>query len=264
MSIKTMALAVTLASCTIVGLGAASASAGVTPSPSDSPSPCVTHFSQTNGPDGRGIDCNTPPPRPVQQCAPVRPTFFAPTATPSDEVSPTDATLSAYHGTPTPVPTRPVVNPLRCSPEQFRIWHADIGSRSLLNLVIASGPVFGTGSDRQIADTRNVFDLPGTFRSVNVRHTGIAGATWTVNLPTCTVDVTENGVWRFAGGTGLFNRAIGNGVFNLSGQWKFGNVRTPRGPVCALAFVRGNPLLSSRVNPISDSFSVVGVGLARR
>lgn len=248
MSVKTMALAVTLASCTIVGLGAASASAGVTPSPSAS----YTH--------------TPPPPRPTPQQCDARPvTFFTPAASPSDEVSPTDATLSAYHGTPTPVPTRPVVNPLRCSPEQFRIWHADVGSTSLLNRVIATGPVFGLfGSDRQLNDTNNVFDLPNAFRSVNVRHTGIAGASFTVNLPTCTVDVTENGVWRFRGGTGLFRNAVGNGVFNLSGQWKFGNVRTPRGPVCALAFVRGNPLLSPRVNPISDSFSVVGVGLARR
>lgn len=151
-------------------------------------------------------------------------------------------------------------------PEQFRIFHADAGRTSLLNLVIASGPVFGTGSDRQLADTRNVFNLPGALRSVNVRHTGIGAATFTTNLPTCTISLSENGVWRFRGGTGLFRRAAGNGVFALTGQWKFGNVRTPRGPVCALRFVRPgvNPLLVRGLRSISDSFSVVGVGLARR
>jgi hypothetical protein len=225
-----------------------------------------------------------------RQCAPAPTTFFTPSqGLPSDEASPDQGLPSAEPSVDQGLPSdeaspshpvahpsvTPTVNPLptRCQPEQFRIFHADLGAGpgqpgnvSLLNLAIASGPVFGMGSDRQIADTRNVLSLPSIFRSVNVRHTGIGAATVTRNLPTCSITVTENGIWRFNGGRGLFRNAIGNGVFNLTGQWKFGNVRTPRGPVCSLALLRPgvNPLLVRGLHSISDSFSVVGVGVAAR
>ena len=88
--------------------------------------------------------------------------------------------------------------------------------------------------------------LPGLFRSVNVRHTGIGAAVVTRNLPTCSITVAENGIWRFAGGTGLFRNAIGNGVFNLTGQWA-GNVRTPRSGCSLALFVRA----STRCRPRS-------------
>ena len=193
MSIKlNVALAVAAASCMTVGLGAASASAGVTPSPS----PSYTHT-------------QSPPPRPVpQSCDRTgRPITFAPTVNPND-VSPTDGLSSQPDlRTVTPSPTYthtqtppPVVNPLRCTPEQFVAQITALGSTVVQNRVIANGPVFGTGSLDLPAQT-NTFDralLPVFGRSVNIRHTGILPGAVSVNLPLCAVSVNELGVWRFS------------------------------------------------------------------
>lgn len=254
MSIKlNVALAVAAASCMTVGLGAASASAGVTPSPS----PSYTHT-------------QSPPPRPVpQSCDRTgRPITFAPTVNPND-VSPTDGLSSQPDlRTVTPSPTYthtqtppPVVNPLRCTPEQFVAQITALGSTVVQNRVIANGPVFGTGSLDLPAQT-NTFDralLPVFGRSVNIRHTGILPGAVSVNLPLCAVTVNELGVWRFNRGQGLFRNAVGNGNFLLTGQWVFPNVRG----ICSLRFIRGNPLLS-RVTPRYTNIQVWATGLARR
>ena len=252
MSIRTKALAVAGASCMMIGLGAGAASAGVTPSPS----PSVSHTF-------------TPPPRPVpQSCDRVRPITFAPTVNPSDEVSPTDGLSSqpdlrtvspspTYTHTQTPPP---VVNPLRCTPEQFVAQVTALGSTVVQNRVIANGPVFGTGSLDLPAQT-NTFDralLPVFGRSVNIRHTGIAFPV--INLPLCAVSVNQLGLWRFNGGQGLFRHAIGNGTFLLTGQWVFPVIRG----VCSLRFLSGNPLLQNRIQPRYTNIQVWATGLARR
>jgi hypothetical protein len=245
MSIKlNVALAVAAASCMTVGLGAASASAGVTPSPS----PSFTHTF-------------TPPPRPVPQTCNQRPITFTPTDTPTDQGSP--IALSAWHGnTPTPEPTRPVVNPLRCSPEQFVLQQTTVGNVVTQNRVIANGPVFGTGSDDLGVQTNTFsrFSLPGLLRRVNVPHTGIAFPS--VNLALCVASVNQLGVWRFAGGPvgSLFRNSIGNGTYLLTGQWVFPTIRG----VCSLRLIRGNPILQNRIQPRYSNIQVWATGLARR
>lgn len=243
MSIKTNALAVTLASCTMLGLGATAAFAGVTPTPT--------------------VTRTVPPPRPVQQCDQGgRPITFTPTVNPNpdNQVSPTDeVSTAAYRGHPTPGPT---VNPQqRCTPEAFVAQITALGSTVVQNRVIANGPVFGTGSLDLPAQT-NVFDralLPVFGRSVNIRHTGILPGDVNVNLPLCAVTVNKVGLWRFAGGQGLFRNARGNGNFLLTGQWVFPNFRG----ICSLRFIRGNPLLS-RITPRYTNIQVWATGLARR
>ena len=75
------------------------------------------------------------------------------------------------------------------------------------NRVIATGPVFGTGSLDLAAQTNTFdrFNLPGFFRSVNVPHTGLSLPS--VNLRLCTASVVQVGLWRFNRGTGLFRNA---------------------------------------------------------
>ena len=217
----------------VVTLGAGTAFAGVTPTPT----PTFTR---------------TPPPVPApQSCAPTRPITFAPIASPADGLQP-----AARHDHPTPPP---VVNP-QCSPEQFVAQITALGNLVVQNRVIASGPVFGTGSLDLPAQT-NTFDralLPVLGRSVNLLHTGIG--TPSINLPLCVATVNQLGVWRFAGGRGVFRRAIGNGTFLLTGQWVFPTVRG----VCTLRFLRGNPLLQNRVLPRYTNIQVWATGLARR
>ena len=229
----------------MVTLGAATASAGVTPTPT----PTYTH---------------TPPPVPAPQtCAPVRPVTFAPVVTPTAEVSPTGATLQPdvkYGHTPTPPP---VVNPLRCTPEQFVFQLTALGSTIVQNRVIAAGPVRGTGSSNLALQT-NTFDrfrLPGVFRAVNVPHTGIAFPA--VNLALCTASVTQIGLWRFAGGPlfSIYRHAIGNGTYQLMGQWVFPRTRSG---ICTLALLPGNPILQNRVQPTYTNIQVWATGLARR
>jgi hypothetical protein len=248
MSIRTNVLAVAAASCMMVGLGSTAAFAG-TPTPE----PSVT-------------ETFTPPPRPAPTCAPTRPITFAPTVSPTDEVSPTDG-LSSQPDlrtvSPTGKPTdhqRPVVNPLRCSPEQFVAQITALGSTVVQNRVIASGPVFGTGSDDLSlqTNTRDVFDLPGFFRSVNVDHTGLAFPS--IDLRLCVASVNQLGLWRFNRGTGLFRNAVGNGTFLLTGQWVFPTIRG----VCSLRFLRGNPILQNRITPRYTNIQVWATGLARR
>ena len=196
-----------------------------------------------------------PVPVPVQNCF-QRPITFAPTAGPTDEVSPA---VRGDHPTPTVTPT---VNPqARCRPEQFVAQVTALGSTVVQNRVIANGPVFGTGSLDLAAQT-NVFDralLPVFGRSVDIRHTGILPGDVNVNLPLCAVSVNKVGLWRFAGGQGLFRNARGNGSFLLTGQWVFPNFRG----ICSLRFIRGNPLLS-RITPRYTNIQVWATGLARR
>ena len=237
-------LAVAGASAMMLGLGGGAAFAGDHPTPT----PTVTV---------------TPPPVVTPQTCITRPVTFAPAVSPGDG-SPTDATLSAWHGgTPTPEPTRPVVNPQRCRPETFVAQLTALGSTVVQNRVIATGPVSGTGSLDLPAQT-NTFDrfrLPGLFRAVNVPHDGLAFPN--VDLRLCTASVTQVGLWRFAGGPffSLFRHAIGNGTYQLVGQWVFPRLRSG---VCSLLFLRGNPILQNRIQPVYTSIQVWGTGLARR
>jgi hypothetical protein len=221
---RTLAVAgVMVASFATVGTPAAFA---------DTPTPTPTHTIR-------------PPVATPQTCDRAgRPITFAPTVSPDDKVSPA-----------------PVVNPQRrCSPERFVVQITALGSTVVQNRVIASGPVFGTGSDDLSlqAPTRDVFDLPGFFRTVNADHTGIAFPS--VDLRLCVATVSQLGLWRFNGGTGLFRHAAGAGTFLLTGQWVFPAFRG----VCSLAFIRGNPLLQNRITPRYTSIQVWATGLARR
>ena len=192
-------------------------------------------------------------PVPAPQTCATRPVTFAPTVSPTDEVS-----TAAYRGHPTPQPT---INPQRCSPEQFVAQLTAVGNVVVQNRVIASGPVFGTGSLDLAAQT-NTFDrarLPGLFRAVNIRHDGLAFPA--VNLALCVASVNQVGLWRFNGGPvfSLFRHAIGNGPYLLTGQWVFPVI----GGVCSLRFIRGNPLLQNRIQPRYTSIQVWATGLAR-
>lgn len=246
--LKSQMLAVAAASFVMLGLGAASASAGVTPTPT----PTRTF---------------TPPPVVNPQTCTSRPITFAPTGPPADQVTPTDGTLqpAARGGLPTGQPTDhktppPVVNPQRCTPEQFVTQLTAVGNVVVQNRVIANGPVSGTGSLDLVAQT-NTFDrlrLPAFFRSVNVNHTGIGFPA--INLSLCVASVNQLGVWRFNGGQGLFRNAIGNGTFLLTGQWVFPTIRG----VCSLRFIGGNPILQNRIMPRYTNIQVWATGLARR
>lgn len=232
---KLRTLAVAFAASATVALSAGTALATTNPVPTPTrtigtPNPCPTirTFAPTNGPT------DNPFGSPGDQ----------PTISPNFGVTPTNC--------PTPPP---VVNPLRT--ERFVVQYAAVGLTPFLNRVVATGPVFGTGSNTQISNTQNRFDLPNVLRDVNVLNTGIAFPT--INLRTCTASVDQNGIWVFNRGTGAFRNASGNGVFNLDGQWTF----PFRGNVCSLSFVRGNPLLQRLITPTFTSIQVTGVGSAR-
>jgi len=215
----------------LVAGGATAASAGVTPSPPDQPT-VSPNIGLVPGP------CPTPTVR-----------TFAPTGGP-------DQTLSPGHVRPTDCATPvPVVTPFQR--ETFIVQLASAGNTVLLNRVAATGPVSGIGSDVQLSDTFDRFQLPGVLRQVNVPHTGIAFPG--VDLRLCTASVTQVGAWRFAGGTGPFRFASGSGRYQLVGQWWFPRIRG----VCSLLFLRGNPLLQNRVQPSYTTVSVVGAGSAR-
>ena len=216
---------------------------------------------------------DNPRPVPVQQsCTPrVVHTFDTPRVRPTDEVTPrvtsTDSTdlrdslrLRTIEPSRTITP-RPTINPQRCAPERFVVQLTQLGSAVVQNRVIASGPVFGTGSDDLAASTNTFdrFNLPAFFRSVNVRHTGIG--TPTVNLALCVASINQLGRWSFNGGQGLFRNAIGNGNYLLTGQWVF---PTLRDGTCSLRLIRGNPLLQNRIQPRYTNLQVWATGLARR
>ena len=204
-----------------------------------------------------------PVPVPTPQNCNQRPITFAPTAGPTDEVSPTDdGTLQTLkpvdHRTPPPV-----VNPqVRCRPESFNIALVLAGNSVITNYAKFTGPVFGTGSDdlNVSTNTSDRFSLPGPGQRVNLLHTGIPFPS--VNLRTCTAAVVQLGLWRFNGGPvfSIFRNAIGNGTFRLVGLWHFPNIRG----ICSLALIRGNPLLQNRVNPDFTVIGVRGTGVAAR
>ena len=203
------------------------------------------------GGTGVALAGDVPDPAPSQQIGVVPtpcPTPTIRTFTPA--VNPTD--------TPTVNPTGTCPPRHRLQRETFIVQLAQVGSTVLLNRVAATGPVSGIGSDVQLSDTFDRFQLPSVFRQVNVPHTGIAVPA--VDLRLCTASVTQVGLWRFAGGTGLFRFARGSGLYQLVGQWWFPRLRNG---LCSLLFLRGNPLLQNRIQPTYQTVSVVGTGSAR-
>jgi hypothetical protein len=249
-----MLAAAGVAAASMVTLGTTAALAGTNPTspPTGQPTPCSTRTISPTVSPNFGIPCPTPTP-------PVRPNP-CPTVTVNplagDSGYPSDnPTISPNFGIPpTDCPTPPpVINPLRT--ERFVVLENSLG----LNFVRATGPVAGTGSTLQLSNTLDRFSLPGILRRVNVPHTGIGVPV--INLRTCTASLDQNGLWAFAGGPlgSIFRNAIGNGVFNLDGQWTF----PFRGSTCSLAFVVGNPLLQHLIAPTYYSLQVTGVGTAR-
>lgn len=262
---KKILLATAAASFMALGIGVPAASAGVTPSPvptqfGGDPSPCQfdSHGPSVNPQFGR--DCSTPRPVPtVRSCDRIR--FIEPRdgqfGRPAPEAT---AELSAKyfrHGEPTP---RPTINPLvRCRPEHFnvaQVWTGPGLSTVLLNYAAATGPVNGVGSDTQLSNVLDRFNL-NTGR-VNVRHTGIGFPN--VNPTNCTASLLQLGNWRYNGGTGLNFRAIGNGTYRLALLAHFPNIRG----TCALNLLSGNPLLQHRVSPDFLGVTIHGDGVASR
>lgn len=188
---------------------------------------------------------------------------------PSETV--TEAALAAFHGVPSPEPSqqfglpghnpRPHINPLsRCLPEHFDVIQAWVGPRlqtTLVNYANATGPVNGIGSDTQLANTLDRFNL--NSGRVFVRHTGIGSPI--VNSNNCTVGLLQFFNWQFNGGTGLNAHAVGNGNGRLALLAHFPLLRNG---VCSLNLISGNPLLQHRISPDRLTVAVHGDGLARR
>jgi hypothetical protein len=230
-----------------VGFAVVSAAALTTTAASAStPTPTPTH--------------TRPVPTPQSCDQSGRPITFAPTVSPTDEVSTTDEASPLGRVHPSDQPT---VNPqVRCRPESFNIALVLAGNSVITNYARFTGPVAGTGSDdlNVSTNTSDRFSLPGPGQRVNLLHTGIPFPS--VNLRTCTAAVIQLGLWRFNGGPAfsVFRNAIGNGTFRLAGLWHFPNIRG----VCSLALIRGNPLLQNRINPDFTVIGVRGTGVAAR
>lgn len=172
----------------------------------------------------------------------------------------------ALASTPTPSPTHtanfvPLPNPLR--PEHFQVLVTSIGGVNT-NDVEATGPVaLHLGTDTTVSNTRDTFARLGN--SVNVRHTGIPVPV--VNRSLCTVSLSQTGLWRFQGGTGLYAHARGFGSFQLSGLLHFPQNRLGRCSIPRVSpFVIQRDLIRNIGLPAPDLaiVGVVGSGLASR
>ena len=143
------------------------------------------------------------------------PAFAGNTPTPTPSVTQTV--------TPTPTPT---VNPQRLRPEQFDINLAsDEASGLSVNDVSALGPVqIIGGRDITVSDVLDQLDN-NHGSDVNLDH--VALSLPTIDRRVCEASIVQTDQpWRFNGGTGLFRRAIGSGVYNLNAEFSF---RTFRG-----------------------------------
>ena len=162
--------------------------------------------------------------------------------------------MAGNHGTPSPTPSvtqtvtptpTPTVSPHRLRPEQ---WDINLASDSVsglnVNDVSALGPVFiRGGTDITVSDVLDQLDN-GFGSNVNVDHPALGLPT--IDRRVCEASIVQTDQpWRFNGGTGLFRRAIGSGVYNLNAEFSF---RTFRGrcslgnltPAQVLAIINGS------------------------
>lgn len=180
---------------------------------------------------------------------------------------------AAYAGTtPTPTPSHPVVPTPTPTNWEFDVQQSHIG----VVLPTDVNRVEGVGALpmdnwRDIANPNPAID---TFRrglnSVTLLHSTLAGANLTTNPYTCTVNISQHGVFRIIAGTGTGARLTSrNGQFELDGMASFPLTRSG---VCVLRLVSpgtilravqfGRPILG--INPSFEDISVQGRALVTR
>lgn len=162
--------------------------------------------------------------------------------------------LTTGAGSALAAPTSPH-HPATTNNEQFDILLASGG----VNVLHATGPISGTGTDHETGANLGVFTLP--LGTATVLHAGLGAPT--VDLATCTVTYSVHSApWRILSDTGAFRGDTGSGKFTAVALYSFG---LGRGGQCSIPWGAygnggegmGNP---EQGNPVFWSVEVQGIG----
>jgi hypothetical protein len=128
------------------------------------------------------------------------------------------ATVAFAGQTPSPSP-KPVPKPV-LKQQEFDI---DIATPLPNGWVLGTGPIkiAAGGLDKSVNSRVDILETDATgANSVTINHEPLGGAT--VDLRTCSINLSQADLpWSIHKGTGTFLGAVGNGVYDLVGQFSF-------------------------------------------